>query len=109
MTTLSYETIKKMDQAFLNYPTYNDSKISKLVKLSIPTITQYRRQRVITIDSEFIKMSAGRTIKIIATAEAYWTLQIEKLEILKGETEQVLETHRGTGTSTRTRLSVFPQ
>ena len=96
MSKLSLVREKAMRDAFLKYPTKSDQAISKIVKISQPTISKYRKEYALSIDSEFIAIVAGKFIQEFGHAIHHWSNLIEELEILKGTKKTIFKQNEKT-------------
>lgn len=83
MRKLSIEKEKAMREAFLKYPTKSDQEIHRLTKISQPTISKYRKEYSLQIDTEFVAIVAGKFILEFGQAVDHWKLLIDELEVLK--------------------------
>lgn len=70
-------------EAFLKYPTKSDNDIAKITGISQPMISHYRKIYNISIDQEFIQITAGKFIMEFSHASDHWKLLIDELETLK--------------------------
>lgn len=83
MRKLSVEKEKDMREAFVKYPIKSDHEIAKLVKISQPTVSKYRKEHALAIDAEFIAIVAGKFIQEYGEAVDHWKVLIDELETLK--------------------------
>ena len=108
MSKLSIAKEKAMREAFLKYPTKSDHEIAKIVKISQPTISKYRKEHALAIDTEFISIVAGKFIFEFGEAIQHWKLLIEELELLKTGKKTIIKQNAETGGFFKSEVDLEP-
>lgn len=90
MAALSINRQKILHDAFLKYPTKSDQQISKIISVSQPTVSKYRKEYLISIDTEFIAIIAGKFISEFGQAMDHWKLLIDEIEDLKKQSKTIM-------------------
>ena len=90
MSKLSSQKHKEMNHAFLRYPTKSDLQISKIISISQPTVSKYRKEYLISIDTEFIAITAGKFISEFGQAMDHWKILIDEIEDLKKQSKTIM-------------------
>jgi len=91
MGRLSEEKQKLMEDAFLKYPMKSDCEISKITKISQPTIGKHRKKHALSVDTQFISMVAGKFIYEFSQAINHWKLLIQEIEDLKDSKKTIFK------------------
>lgn len=107
MPELSREKQKTIKDAILQYPTKSDRSIAKMVGISQPTVSKFRNENMVKIDSDFIDAVAGKFIQEFAAASDHWKKLIEELEVLKGEKKTIFKKN-ATGQSYPEEIDLEP-
>jgi DNA mismatch repair ATPase MutL len=89
MTALSKKKKQEIREAILKYPASTNTELAEKCRVSKPTITNVKKEFALTVDTEFLKMVAGRFIFEFETAKQHWMHQITELETMKNGTKTV--------------------
>lgn len=74
------EKHKRCKEAFLKYPTKSDTEIGKIIGVSQPIVSKYRKEYSLQIDTEFVAIIAGKFIMEFGQAVDHWKLLIDEIE-----------------------------
>lgn len=108
MRKLSIEKEKAMREAFLKYPTKSDQELHRMTKISQPTISKYRKEYSLQIDTEFVAIVAGKFILEFGQAVDHWKLLIDELETLKNGKKTVIKQNTETGGFFKAEVDLEP-
>lgn len=97
MRKLLKDQEKVMRESFLKYPTKSDTQLAKITKISRPTITKYRKEYSLQIDTEFVAIVAGKFILEFGQAVDHWKVLIDELEELKNGKKTIFHKNIETG------------
>lgn len=91
MTGLTKEKQKTIKDTILQYPTKSDRDIAKMLGISHPTVSKFRNENMVKIDSDFIDAVAGKFIQEFGAASDHWKKLIEEIEVLKTGKKTVIK------------------
>ena len=94
--------------AFLKYPTKSDNQIAKLIGVSQPQVSKYRKIYDLQIDTEFISIVAGKFIKEFSEASDHWKTLIEELEVLKQGKKTIIKQNSDSGGFFKSEVDLEP-
>ena len=94
--------------AFLKYPTKSDNEIAKIIGVSQPVVSKYRREHDLAIDTEFIAITAGKFIHEFSQASDHWKVLIEELEALKNGKKTIIKQNAETGGFFKSEVDLEP-
>ncbi len=94
--------------AFLKYPTKSDNEIAKIIGVSQPQVSKYRKIYDLQIDTEFIAITAGKFIHEFSEAADHWKILIDELEALKTGKKTVIKQNSDTGGFFKAEVDLEP-
>ncbi len=97
-----------MREAFLKYPTKSDREIARMTNISQPTISKFRKEYSLQIDSEFIAVTAGKFIHEFGQAIDHWKVLINELEELKNGKKTIIKQNTDTGGFFKSEVDLEP-
>jgi hypothetical protein len=95
-------------KAFLKYPTKSDNEIAKIIGVSQPQVSKYRKEYSLAIDTEFIAITAGKFIHEFSEAAEHWKILIDELEELKGGKKTIIKLNADSGGYFKSEVDLEP-
>lgn len=95
-------------EACKKYPHKSDRAISRIIGISQPVVSKYRKENNDIINKQFVSEVAGRFILEFGDAVDYWKMQIDELEELKTGEKQVIKQNSENGGYFQAKMPLEP-